>query len=401
MFSYIARQPIFDNNLNIFGYELLYRNGPKNSFPNISTHGITQEIFIEQHLTYQGVVLNKKIGFVNFDYNDLVNGLPLEFPKDKYIIEVLETCIPDIYLMNALLKLKDAGYTIALDDFCTEDPRWHPFIMLADIIKFDLKKNSLDSIKLLIKNLKRKNKKILAEKVEDYDEFHKANKLGFDFFQGYFFSKPQMIKKPRLDESFKANIELLKEVSKSNFSLSIVEKIISQSPSLTIRLLNYVNGQVSIRSNINSLKQAITYLGKKRLKRFSSYFIISILPTKKPKSLFLNSLYRANFLQTIALAILSEDLSDKAYITGMLSLIDALLDVDIKEIIPTLNLAPEISNAILNYNGPLGELLLLVNALEQGHWQYIDNFQKSNEKISPSIYQQYINIIEQVHHELE
>lgn len=112
-------------------------------------------------------------------------------------------------------------------------------------------------------------------------------------------------------------------------------------------------------------------------------------------------MYRANFLQTIALAILSEDLSDKAYITGILSLIDALLDVDIKEIIPTLNLAPEISNAILNHNGHLGELLLLVNALEQGHWQYIDNFQKSNKKISPSIYQQYINIIEQVHHELE
>lgn len=401
MYNYIARQPVFDRDLDIFGYELLYRDGPNNTFPNNTTIGITERIFVEQHLAHQGIILEGKVGFVNFDYDDLINKLPLEFPKEQYIIEVLETCSPDNELMTTLLDLKMAGYRIALDDFCVNDSRWNSFIKIADIIKFDIQKTPLKDIRNLIGKLRNKNISILAEKVENYSEYEEAKKLGFDYFQGYFFSKPQLIKRNKLDETFKANMELLQEVSKYEYSLMEVERIISSCPALTIRLLNYVNSQISIRSKICSLNQAINYLGKDRVKRFSSHLIISMCPPSKPKSLFINALYRANLLQDLANTPSFSEILDKAYITGMISLIDALLDVDMAQFLSALNLNDEIGSAILFKDGKLGRLLLLTESLEKGDWDEVDKFQSEYPSITPTAPKRYIDIISRVNAQFE
>ncbi len=401
MYNYIARQPVFDRDLDIFGYELLYRDGPNNTFPNNTTIGITERIFVEQHLAHQGIILEGKVGFVNFDYDDLINKLPLEFPKEQYIIEVLETCSPDKELMTTLLDLKMTGYRIALDDFCVNDSRWNSFIKIADIIKFDIQKTPLKDIRNLIGKLRNKNISVLAEKVENYSEYEEAKNLGFDYFQGYFFSKPQLIKRNKLDETFKANMELLQEVSKYEYSLMEVERIISSCPALTIRLLNYVNSQISIRSKICSLNQAINYLGKDRVKRFSSHLIISMCPPSKPKSLFINALYRANLLQDLANTPSFSEILDKAYITGMISLIDALLDVDMAQFLSALNLNDEIGSAILFKDGKLGRLLLLTESLEKGDWDEVDKFQSEYPSITPTAPKRYIDIISRVNAQFE
>ncbi|MBY7924735.1 EAL domain-containing protein [Vibrio fluvialis] len=401
MYNYIARQPVFDRDLDIFGYELLYRDGPNNTFPNNTTIGITERIFVEQHLAHQGIILEGKVGFVNFDYDDLINKLPLEFPKEQYIIEVLETCSPDKELMTTLLDLKMTGYRIALDDFCVNDSRWNSFIKIADIIKFDIQKTPLKDIRNLIGKLRNKNISVLAEKVENYSEYEEAKNLGFDYFQGYFFSKPQLIKRNKLDETFKANMELLQEVSKYEYSLMEVERIISSCPALTIRLLNYVNSQISIRSKICSLNQAINYLGKDRVKRFSSHLIISMCPPSKPRSLFINALYRANLLQDLANTPSFSEILDKAYITGMISLIDALLDVDMAQFLSALNLNDEIGSAILFKDGKLGRLLLLTESLEKGDWDEVDKFQSEYPSITPTAPKRYIDIISRVNAQFE
>jgi len=396
MFSYIARQPILDNELEIVGYELLYRDGPNNAFPHGPTSGITQKIFVDQHLTYHSTLLGDKLGFVNFDYDDLINELPQDFPKESYIIEVLETCEPDEDLFNSLQHLKSSGYTLALDDFAVNDKRWSTFIELADIIKLDIQAYPVRQIKAIVKELKANGKKLLAEKVETYSEYHEAKSIGFELFQGYFFSKPELIKHNKLDEVFKANIELLQEVSKDGFSVNTIEKIISKSTTLTIRLLNYVNSQVSIRSKISSLNQAISYLGKDRLKRFSSHLLISWCPVSKPNILFINSLYRAHLLQDLASSLYDSSISNKAFITGMLSLIDALLDMDMSDILVSLNLDEEITAAIAERKGQLGELLLLAEALEKGEWDDVESFQFQNKPSLASISKLYITTIENV-----
>lgn len=396
MYSYVARQPIFDSDLEIIGYELLYRDGPNNAFPSATTSGTTQKMFVEQHLTYQNILLDKKLGFVNFDYDDLINELPLDFPNQDYIIEVLETCEPDKYLFNSLIHLKNNNYTIALDDFCIKDIRWNAFIELADIIKIDIQLYPINKINHLIKKLKILNKQILAEKLETYSEYNEAKSLGFDYFQGYFLSKPEVIRTNKIDEVFIANVELLKEVSKDSFSVSTIEKIISKSTTLTLRLLNYVNGQVTVRSKISSISQAINYLGRVRLKRFSSHLLIACSPVKKPNALFQTSLCRAYLLKKLATILYSKDISDKAFITGMISMVDAILDMDIIDVISGLNLDDEITTAIINHQGELGNLLLLVKSLEHGDWEFIKSFQLKHSNISPCILHQYIETIDYV-----
>ncbi|EGR9007705.1 EAL domain-containing protein [Vibrio vulnificus] len=401
MFSYIARQPIFDRELEVFGYELLYRNGLGNAFPGCSTSGITERIFVEQHLSHQGIILDRKLGFVNFDYDDLVNKLPLEFPKEQYVIEVLETCIPDKKLMSSLVDLKAKGYRIALDDFCIHDKRWDHFVNAVDIIKFDIQKTPLSDIKNLVQRLKSLKLLTLAEKVENYTEYEEARAIGFDYFQGYFFAKPQVFRQNKLDEAFRANIELLQEVSKQDFCLSRVERIISSSPTLAIRLINYVNGQLAVRSAISSLNQAVTYLGKDRIKRFSTHLIISMCPPNKPRSLFINALYRAHLLQDIAREVCSKETANKAYMTGMMSLIDALLDMDMALILPALNLDYEITNAILSKDGKLGELLLLADSLEQGNWKQVDKFHEAHHFMTASAPKRYVDVIQKVNRQFE
>ncbi|MGG5572837.1 EAL and HDOD domain-containing protein [Vibrio diazotrophicus] len=393
MYSYIARQPIFDKTFEVFGYELLYRDGFNNAFPSESTSGITQKMFVEQFLTYQNILLDKKLGFVNFDYDDLINRLPLDFPKSDYVIEVLETCEPDKYLFQSLVSLKNKGYTIALDDFCISDIRWVSFIEIADIIKIDIQAYPLKKSKYLVDKLKELNKLLLAEKVETYDEYKEAKSLGFDYFQGYFLSKPQVIRTNKLEEYFSVNIELIQELNKDSFSVHDIEKIISKSTTLILMLLNYVNSQVSVRKKISSINQAIAYLGKQRLKRFSAHLIMSTSPTIKPSILIKTSLYRAYFLKSIAKNIHGNDMANKAYIMGMLSMLDVILEMNFSDIFSNLNLDENISSAIMSHNGDLGELLLLVKSLEQGDWEFVGNFQLKHYEISPSVSHQYMNTI--------
>lgn len=401
MYSYVARQPIFDTNLEIFGYELLYRDGPDNAFPSRTTSGITEKMFVEQHLTYQNILLDKKLGFINFDYDDLINDLPLDFPNKDYVIEILETCEPDKYLFNSLIHLKNNGYTIALDDFCIKDIRWNAFIELADIIKIDIQEYPLNKVKHLVSELKKHNKKLLAEKVETHDEYNEAKLLGFEFFQGYFLSKPEIIIKKKMDEVFIANVELLKEVGKDRFSVDTIEKIVSKSTTLTLRLLNYVNSQVTVRSKISSLSQAISYLGRIRLKRFSSHLLLSSSSIKKPDVVFQTSLCRAYLLKSLAKKLYGQNISDKAFITGMISMVDVILDMDIIDVISGLNLDEQITAAILRHQGELGELLLLVKSLERGDWESIGRFQSKHGNISPSISCQYIDTIDYINRNFE
>lgn len=393
VYSYVARQPIFDRKLEIIGYELLYRDSYNNAFPYKTTSCITQRLYIEQHLTYNSTILKKKLGFVNFDYDDLINKLPLDFPNSMYVVEVLETCQPDKHLFNSLICLKNIGYTIALDDFSIFDMRWKAFVAIADIIKIDIQSYPLESIDNLVKKLKLDKKTLLAEKVETYHEYYLAKSMGFDFFQGYFFSKPEIIRKNKLDEAFNVNLELLQEINRNKFSVKNIEEIISKSVTLSLRMINYVNGQHSIRTKISSLSQAISYLGELGIKRFSSHVLVSYSKNNKPNFLFLNSLYRAFFMKIIAKKIHGIDVSNKAFITGILSMADALLDMSLLDIFSELHLDDDITLAILKNEGKLGELLLLVKSIENGDWEQINNLKVNNTDFSSLLLKEYFSTI--------
>ncbi len=193
-YSYIARQPILDKSKKTVGYELLFRDGPKNTFPAIDPEHATSRLLSDHFLSTHYATLGDKLGFVNFPYQSLINKVPTLFPADRLVIEILEDCEPTSDLLDAVKEMAALGYKIALDDF-VPSKEWRAFLPFVSIIKFDIQAISLDKAQLFIDRLSNSNIQFLAEKVETHEEFARAKKMGFDYFQGYFFSKPEMIQR--------------------------------------------------------------------------------------------------------------------------------------------------------------------------------------------------------------
>jgi EAL and modified HD-GYP domain-containing signal transduction protein len=182
-YSYIARQPILDSDRKTFGYELLFRDGPKNTFPEIDPDKATSRLLSDHFLSTHYQTLGNHVGFVNFPYQSLVNLVPTLFPSDSLVVEVLEDCEPTSELLDAIKKMATQGYRIALDDF-VPSKEWQPFLPYVSFIKFDIRIVPIAKAGLFISKLRGSKIKFLAEKVETYDEFEQAKKAGFDYFQG-------------------------------------------------------------------------------------------------------------------------------------------------------------------------------------------------------------------------
>ena len=190
---YVARQPIFNQEKKIFGYELLFRDSMENVFSGIDGNTATSKVLSNSFLNI-GIdkLIGKGVAFINFTKELLVSQLPKMFPSDQLVIEVLEDVDAEDEVVKSCIEMAEQGYTIALDDFFYNEGL-EPLIAVANIIKFDLRATPLDEISELIDKLSGYNLKFLAEKVETYEEFDQALKMGFEYFQGYFFSKPQII----------------------------------------------------------------------------------------------------------------------------------------------------------------------------------------------------------------
>ncbi len=200
-YSYVARQPILDKQKLTIGYELLFRDGPKNTFPEVEPELATSRLLSDHFLSMHYSTLGNKLGFVNFPYTSLVNLVPTLFPKDSLVVEVLEDCEPTDELLEAIQHLSESGYTIALDDFIPTKA-WKRFLPYVSIIKFDIRSVPIEKAAIYIQSLSHFDIRFLAEKVETYEEFEKAMDAGFHLFQGYFFSKPEMIQKNDLPQVF-------------------------------------------------------------------------------------------------------------------------------------------------------------------------------------------------------
>ncbi|MDP5255183.1 MULTISPECIES: EAL and HDOD domain-containing protein [unclassified Vibrio] len=364
-FSYAARQPIVNKSHQLVAFELLYRNGEDNVFPNVAPDVATQNLYVEQLLLGQGRILDSHLGFVNFDIETLKKRMPLDFPPNQYVIEIVETCHPNAELLDIVRELKASGLKIALDDFIP-DPLWQEFYQLVDYIKLDIRALSLAQCQEVISALSHYNIVFLAEKVENHDEFEQCLRMGFELFQGYYFQKPEMIKHRKVIHSVNSSLRLCQAVAQCDLDIDLIESIISSDATLSFKLLNFVNSSAAVSSKIRSFRQAIIYLGAERLRKFSSYTAIASLGEHKPPVLLKYSLYRAKLFQ----CLLSKD-SDEAqmgYLCGLLSLMDAILDNEMSTILKPLQIDEEVSRALIEKRGRLGLLLRLIEAREHNFW---------------------------------
>lgn len=370
---YVARQPIFDKKRRIFGYELLFRDGMSNFFPDIDGDTATSKLLSNSFFN-TGIekITGLKLAFINFTQDLLLKKIPLMLPCDKIVVEILEDVEPEDNVVSACSEMVKKGYSIALDDFLYEKKR-EPLVALANIIKFDFKSTPFSVIEQTMEKLAEYRVQYLAEKVETYEEFRKALKAGFNYFQGYFFSKPEVIKRKDISSSQINLLKIMAEFSKKDYTVQELETIIIRDVALAYKLLRHVNSAYfGIANNISSIKQAIVLLGEKEVRRFFSLMSMAKLADEKPDELIRASIVRARFCELTGELYGPEVNSSELFTLGLFSLIDAILDAPMKNLMENLPLSENIREVLTDQKGDLKDFLSLAVSYETGNWDGVE-----------------------------
>lgn len=363
---YVARQPIFDREEAVFGYELLFRDGLENAF-NGDTDEASRATVDNSLLMGLDVLCDGRRAFVNCTRDTLIKGLIRLLPSTITVVEILETVPADPDVMAACVGLKEAGYTIALDDYVAGDAR-EPLAAIADIIKVEMQLTNHEERKNLIRQFSLKHCRMLAEKIETYEEFARARDLGFVYFQGYFFRRPEMMATHDMPASRLNYLRMLQEVSRPELNVPALERLIKTEASVCYRLLRYLNSAIfGFKTEIHSVRHALSILGERDVRRWVRLVAAVGAGHEKPSDLVLSSLVRGRFGELLAPRVPHGE-SD-LFLMGLLSLIDAMLETPMAEILEKIPLDHATKAVLLGRPSPLRSVFQLMLAHESGEWE--------------------------------
>ena len=365
--KYIARQPILDTKLRVFAYELLFRSGPKNvyqPYANASSSVIADSITLFDLEMLTGHAR----AFINVDEVALRLGAARLLPADRIVVEILETVRPTEDIVSICRELRADGYQLALDDFLDE-PVWAPLVDLAQFLKIDFRLMDQCARERLTKKYAGHGIALLAEKVETRKEMEEARKLGFQYFQGYFFCKPAMMETRDISRNKLVHLQLLTAVAKEEMDYEEIEASLKKDPSLLYRLLRYLNSPVlGLRSEVKSIRHAIDLLGETEFRRWASIFaVVSMLNGNSPE-LIRTALTRAYFCEEFSTQAGLREKSFTLFLMGLLSIADALLDRPLKQVLDSMSVPQELKTALSGGTNRLSDVYQLLLALEQAEW---------------------------------
>lgn len=369
LYSYIARQPILNIEKETIAYELLFRDGDTNCFPGICPDKATSKIIVDNQLTL-GIeeITGDLPAYINFHADALIYHFPEFLDAKKVVVEILEDVPISDELLNACKLLKEKGYTLALDDH-DFDEKWDAFLPYIDIIKVDVLDVSILNISRYLARLKNYSITFLAEKVETLKDFERLKMLGFTLFQGYFFAKPQMLKKKNILSSKKYILDLMAHASSTEFDFEAISEIFRRDLGLTYKLLRYINSPgYGPSKEISSLKHALIYIGDLELKKFIALLVLADLNEHKPDEIMRVSLVRARFCEQISTMKKDSENPPQAFLTGMLSHIDGVLDQEIITVMDILPVHSDIKKALVKKDNFLAKYIGISFAIEQGNW---------------------------------
>ena len=369
---YVARQPIFDKKKKVSAYELLFRQSMENFMPKVDGDSATSSVLSTSFLN---LGLDSLSGgrhvFINFTKNLILNLIPLMFPPRDTIVEILESIPPTEDVLSACRTLKKKGYTLALDDYVF-DPSKNAFLELVDIVKVDFMATPLDEIRQKVPDLPR-HIKLLAEKIETWDEFRAAVDMGFVLFQGYFFCKPEVMKGREVPATTMALLVIMKEVYNKDLDFGKVTEKITKDVAISYKLLRYINSAFFKRVNeITSIKSALVHLGQEELRRFMSVILLANLAAARTPELAIASCVRGRFCELLGDIGKKPGSSLGLFTLGLFSLLDAILDQPMEKIMDNLPLSDAIRDALVSGEGVLSDYLKLVVCFEKGDWKRLD-----------------------------
>lgn len=391
---FIARQPIFNENLEVYGYELLFRPDlVSNKFGGASSVGATATVIEELFESGINSIVENKLAFVNFDDAFIQSGtIELIDPK-RLVVEIIEGTNIDNELISKLESLTAKGYIIALDDF-RGGYSDYPLIDVAKIIKYDLIATPLGTILYDVKCAIENGKTLLAEKVETEEEFLEAKEMGFHLFQGYFFSKPSIISRThKRYSSFYQYSNIMRELRSIEPSYQILAELIEVDVDLSYRLLRVVSNRSKDRS-VYSIKRALTFLGLKEIERWIKVLMLQDLAKSKPVELMKISMIRSKFAEVLAMNVKLNNLRYEAAMMGLFSVLDAMLDMPLSEALEEIYLPESVTDALLNNEGVLASIYHLVLEYEKGNWDEVEAISNSlniNEYVLYSLYMSAID----------
>jgi EAL and modified HD-GYP domain-containing signal transduction protein len=364
---YIGRQPIFDTAQHVIGYELLYRRQDQAHADVVDGDQATSEIFINSFLE-MGLdkVVGKHQAFINVTRNFITNMDLLPPPNAQLVLEVLEDISIDQTVVAAVRRLKQMGYIIALDDFIYH-PDLKPLMNEADIVKLDVQALNRAQLEEHVTLLRQYPLKLLAEKIETPEMFDHCQELRFDYYQGYFLCKPRVLSGRRLPANRLNTLRMITELQNPKINIKGLEKLISQDPTMSYKLMRYINSAAfTLSTRVDSIHHAIVYLGEKEIKRWATLITLTGIDDK-PDELITTSLIRGKMCELIS-ATTNLPNKDSAFIVGMFSTLDAMMDQPLQDILGALPLNPDILAALLNRKGPYATILDSVLAYERGEW---------------------------------
>lgn len=366
---FVARQPILDDRQRVFAYELLFRSDPENYFspgrnPELQTsHVISDGMFVGL-----ACLTDNKPAFVNFSREALVGDLAFALPQKGVVIEVPETVVADAETLAACRRLKAAGCRLALDDY-VDTPERAPLAELADFIKVDVLSTSPADCVAIAGKYRTPQRRTVAEKVETRDMLQAARVQGYDFFQGYFFSRPTIAASRKIP-GFRLNyLRLLYELNRPDVDMRRLEEVVKQEASMTFRLLRRVNSAAyGFRLETSDLRHALVLLGAREIRTCATVWAMADLARDMPSELVVASTLRARLCELIAPLAQMGDRSLDLFLVGMFSMLDAILDQPMDLILESLPLSSDVRGALLGEQNPLRAVLDCVLAYEQARW---------------------------------
>ena len=395
MHCFVARQAILDGTGKPLGYELLFRTSLENRFPQMEAELATRRLMAEQFLSQKiEDLVGESLCFINFPDSLLREGMTDTFQPQQLVIEILENATPDQALLDRVKLLKKSGFSMALDDYIP-NKEWEKFFPFVDFIKLDLRQISIADCSRIIKRCQPyPHIRFIAEKVETQQEFIAAQEAGFEFFQGYYFQQPQVISRRILTTDEMTAFELLSAINDKEIDYNKLTALFSRDLSLSYYLLRYVNSlHIGYRQqNIDNLRNAIVFLGHQQLKRFTALMMTAYISKNKNIELYNLSMIRARWCELLA-AKVCPSLQDDAFICGLFSLLDVLLERPMVEILPHLSVSGPVQQALLEQKGQLGFLMGVMQDHEQANWPMLQqrlDFVHVSEEDSSRFYEQAI-----------
>jgi c-di-GMP-related signal transduction protein len=361
---YVARQPILDRAQNVFGYEILFRNGVEDFFnadPEVAARSTLDSSLLFGITT----LCRNRRAFVNCTREVLFKDLITLLPPTQAVAEILETVEPEDRVIAACKRLKSSGYLIALDDFAPNDPRI-PLCEFADIIKIDVRATRPEERAGMMRRFASPKCKMLAEKIETPHEFQQARDMGFTYFQGYFFCRPELVIGREVPASRVHYVRLLEMVSRREIDMLELEKLLKQEASISYRLLRYLNSPVfGMALEVKSIRHAMAILGEREMRRWIRLVVAVGAAEQTCSELVLMGLTRARFCEMLSDRVQS---NGDLFLMGLLSMMDAILEVSMEVLLEQIPVERETKAVLLGQKSTLQPLHQLMLAHEAGNW---------------------------------